>query len=50
MSQNKRSLRKTGLAENKKTSIEQIKAARQGGEKRVEQYIVYKICKSETNK
>ncbi len=41
MSQNtKRNLRKTGLSEKKLTSLEQIKAARQGIVKRVDQYTV----------
>ena len=42
MSQNtaKRNLRKTGLSENKLSSLEQIKAARQGIEKRIDQYNV----------
>ena len=40
MSQNKRSLRKVGLDEKTKTSLDLIKEARQGGEKRIEQYMV----------
>jgi hypothetical protein len=42
MSQNtKRNLRKTGLSEKKLTSLEQIKAARQGIVNRLDQYTVY---------
>ncbi len=44
MSQNtKRNLRKTGLSEKKLTSLEQIKAARQGIVNRLDQYTVYQF-------